>query len=154
MRTLNTIVGSVALILASSSVSVKALELFTAPIPILSHNDTITCSAVNVSSAAITITVSFLDAPSNGPFNSGSCTVTPGPLTSQACSFSLRAREIGQGISPFRCEFSGTGAIVASICAQHATSDAQHATSDAQHATSDTQHATSEMSCLPAFPSP
>ena len=136
MTTLKTIAGSITVMLGLSPAA-QAFELFTAPLPALSPLDTIVCSAVNISSAAQTISISFIDGTNDAPVPTHSCKVTPGPLSSQACSFSLRAREIGHSIPPFRCEFFGTGAMAASICVQH------------------TQHVDApDTACLPAFPPP
>ena len=82
MTTAKTIAGAITLMFGLSPAA-QAFELFTAPLPTLSPLDTIVCSAVNISSAAQTISISFIDGPNNDPVPTHSCKVTPGPLSSQ-----------------------------------------------------------------------
>jgi hypothetical protein len=117
MKTVNTLLGSVALTLASS-LAVEAGDLFAGPLQAGSQ-DTITCAALNTSPSSEDIFVTIYD----NSFHAGAqLQCSTGPL--QYCLVSDVSYRLAGGNPPFNCRIgcfsSGTdtpNTCAASICA-------------------------------------
>jgi hypothetical protein len=130
MRTVNTILGAVALILTSSA-GVEAQNMVAGPITTTAYYDTLTCTAVNTSGGTLAnIQIRIFDASGTPPPPTGitpicaapNCIACPGLAANSTCSLGPVYPASLVGItSPFTCYIYTSpdpfAAIRGSLCA-------------------------------------